>query len=75
MAIATTEQFWTRRLNGENPASPTNNNHNEAWSVSGSGSAEGHYWKITSSAYYSVTPSTSDMLVIFASGIDILPAI
>tara|TARA_R100001443_G_scaffold114843_1_gene131445 strand:+ start:5188 stop:6264 length:1077 start_codon:yes stop_codon:yes gene_type:complete len=67
MAIATTEQFWTSRINGENPLSPSNTNHNEAWSVSGSGSAEGHYWKITSSAYYSVTPSTSDDLTILVT--------
>ena len=67
MAIATTEQFWTSRINGENPTSPSNTNHNEAWTASGSGAAEGDYWKITSSAYYSVTPSSSDDLTILAT--------
>ena len=39
MAIATTVQFWTSRLNGDNPESPSDASTNEAWTKTGAGSA------------------------------------
>jgi len=66
MAIATTQQYWTSRNNGNDPTDPSGNN-NEAFVETGSGAADGDYWKITSSGYYSITPSTSDDLTILAT--------
>lgn len=67
MAIATTSQFWTTRLNGENPTSPSvaNTQNNEAFSITGSGaSASGEYWRVTD-ARYSITP-TEEEYTLFA---------
>jgi len=63
MSIATTNQFWTSRNHGDDPTA----SDGEVWSASGSGIADGAYWKITSSGYYSVAPSTSDDLTILAT--------
>jgi len=58
MAIATTEQFWNHRLNGEDPTSPTGDN-NTAFSATGSGASEvDKYWVVTD-ARYNVTPTTN----------------
>jgi len=57
MAIATTSQFWTSRLNGEDPTSPPGSNQT-AFSATGSGaSASGGDWVVTD-ARYSQTAST-----------------
>ena len=58
MAIATTSQFWTSRLNGDNPTSPTVPRNNTVFSATGSGaSASGGDWVVTD-ARYSQTAST-----------------
>jgi|TARA_R110000824_G_scaffold8365_9_gene37912 hypothetical protein len=63
MSIATTNQYWTSRLHGGDPTSPTGNN-NEAWTATGTGAAEGDYWKITTSGYYSLSPTTDDLTIL-----------
>lgn len=58
MAIATTSQFWTSRLNGDDPTSPTVTRNNTVFSATGSGaSASGGDWVVTD-ARYSQTAST-----------------
>ena len=57
MAIATTEQFWNHRLNGENPTSPTGENNN-AWTATGSGASEVDKFWVVSDARYNVSPTT-----------------
>lgn len=60
MAIATRTQFWTSRLNGEDPTNPTvaNSQNNEAWTATGSGaSASGGYWSVTDARYH-IVPTT-----------------
>ena len=53
MAIATTSQYWTSRVNGENPTSPASTSNNQAWSQDGSGgAADSDYWKVTASQYF-----------------------
>lgn len=62
MAIATTSQFWTTRLNGENPTSPSiaGEKNNLAFSVTGSGaSASGDDWQVTD-ARYNITPTSDE---------------
>ena len=57
MAVATKDQYWTSRINGEDPTSPDQVHHNEAWTQVGTGSAvDGDYWKVTASQFYTVTP-------------------
>ena len=63
MSIATSEQYWTSRLDGGDPESPSGSN-NEAWTVTGSGAADGDYWKVTTSGYYSLSPTTDDLTII-----------
>ena len=66
MAIATTSQFWTTRLNGENPTSPSiaGENNNQAFSVTGSGAtASGDYWQVTD-ARYNITPTENDLTLL-----------
>ena len=61
MAVATKGQFWTSRVNGEDPESPIQPHHNLEFDKTGTGGAiDGTYWKITGSQYYSVTPTTTD---------------
>ena len=57
MAIATTEQFWNHRLNGEDPTSPTGEN-NAAFSATGSGASEVDKFWVVTDARYNVTPTT-----------------
>lgn len=58
MAIATTDQFWNHRLNGDDPTAPTGDNNN-AWTATGSGASEvSKYWVVTD-ARYNVTPTTN----------------
>ena len=62
MSIATRTQYWTSRLNGENPTAPTvaNTQNNEAWAATGSGaSASGGYWSVTDARYH-IVPSTTN---------------
>ena len=64
MAIATTSQFWTSRLNGEDPASPAVARNNEVFSVTGSGaSASGGDWVVTD-ARYSLTPAVGSYTIL-----------
>ena len=63
MSIATSEQYWTSRLDGGAPESPSGSN-NEAWTGTGSGAADGDYWKVTTSGYYSLSPTTDDLTII-----------
>lgn len=60
MAVATTSQFWTSRMVGENPTSPTVTANNEVFTATGSGaSASSGYWAVTNAQYH-ITPTTSD---------------
>ena len=66
MAIATTSQFWTTRLNGENPTSPSiaGEQNNEAFAVTGSGAtASGDYWQVTD-ARYKISPTENDLTLL-----------
>ena len=64
MAIATTSQFWTSRLNGEDPASPAVTSNNEVFSVTGSGaSASGGDWVVTD-ARYSLSPAAGPYTIL-----------
>ena len=59
MAIATKTQYWTSRLNGTDPASPSGT-FNDAWTETGSGgSASGDYWIIDSNGSWSRVPSST----------------
>ena len=63
MAIATTSQFWTSRMIGENPTSPTITENNVVFSATGSGaSASSGYWAVTNAQYH-ITPTTSDYTI------------
>ena len=64
MAIATTEQFWNHRLNGEDPTSPSGDNNN-AFSATGSGASEVDKFWVVTDARYNVTPTT-DAYPLFA---------
>ena len=66
MSIATTTQFWTSRLNGEDPTSPSiaATTNNQAWGITGSGvAASGDYWQITN-ARYNITPTENDLTLL-----------
>ena len=58
MAIATTNQFWNHRLNGDDPTSPTGDNNN-AWTATGSGASEVDKWWVVTDARYNVTPTST----------------
>jgi hypothetical protein len=59
MAIAKTTQFWTSRLNGDDPTAPSVTRNNTAFTATGSGaSASGGDWVVTD-ARYAQTASTS----------------
>lgn len=61
MAVAKKSQFWTSRVNGEDPTSPEQLHHNIEYTRSGTGgAADGVYWKITGTEYYSLSPTTTD---------------
>ena len=69
MAIANKEQFWTSRMNGEDPTSLLQVHHNDDFSAvgTGSGSETDKYWKITAtsnSLHYRITPSTSEYSIV-----------
>jgi len=64
MSIATTEEYWNHRLNGENPTSPTGE-FNGAWTATGSGASEVNKWWVVTDARYNVTPTT-DAYTLFA---------
>jgi len=69
MAIATTTQFWTNRMTGENPTALVGDEQTQ-WgtAVSGSASAVNGNWVITSNTYYSLTPTTNayTMVAVFS---------
>ena len=60
MTVAKTTEYWTSRLNGDNPESPTDTDNNLAWTKTGSGSpaASGDAWRVLDNDYH-VTPTTS----------------
>jgi len=73
MAIATTSQFWTSRLNGEDPASPTVARNNTVFSAAGSGaSASGGDWVVTD-ARYSQTASTGGNTLLACISYTVVP--
>jgi hypothetical protein len=60
MAIATTTQFWTNRMTGENPTDLAGDGQtNWGTAVSGTASAVNNNWVITANTYYSLTPTTN----------------
>jgi hypothetical protein len=58
MAIATTNQFWNHRLNGDDPTFPTGDNNN-AWTATGSGASEVNKFWVVTDARYNVTPTST----------------
>tara|TARA_R110000744_G_scaffold33061_8_gene77064 strand:- start:134 stop:1219 length:1086 start_codon:yes stop_codon:yes gene_type:complete len=60
MAIATTVQFWTSRMNGANPESPADTSSNLVWIKTGAGSpaASGGAWRVSNNEY-KVIPTSS----------------
>jgi len=71
VAIATTNQYWTSRMNGGNPASLTEfGQDNESFTLTGTGSdgsAVGDSWQIASAGsgqLWSVTPTTNEYSII-----------
>ena len=73
MAIATTTQFWTSRLNGDDPTSPTVTRNNTVFSATGSGaSASGGDWVVTD-ARYSQTASTAGNTLLACLSYTVVP--
>tara|TARA_R100001510_G_scaffold3932_1_gene3128 strand:+ start:1977 stop:3080 length:1104 start_codon:yes stop_codon:yes gene_type:complete len=71
VAIATTNQYWTSRMNGGNPASLTDfGQDNESFTLTGTGSdgsAVGDSWQIAntgSGQLWSLTPTTNEYTMI-----------
>jgi len=63
MAVATKEQYWTSRVNGEDPSNPSQAHHNEAWTLSGAGGPNGSvggYWQVIGEGFASITPTTDE---------------
>ena len=61
MTVSKTTDFWTSRLDGNDPASPVGMN-NEQFTGS-AGAADGLNWKINNSTgygYYTITPTTTE---------------
>tara|TARA_R110000737_G_scaffold351651_1_gene394549 strand:+ start:1817 stop:2878 length:1062 start_codon:yes stop_codon:yes gene_type:complete len=60
MAVATTSQYWTSRMLGENPTSPTSTENNQVFSAVGSGASvtADDYWAVTDAQYH-ITPTTT----------------
>ena len=65
MTVSKTTDFWTSRLDGNDPASPIGMN-NEAWSIEAqgpAGAADGLNWRINGSnthGFWKVVPTTTD---------------
>ena len=72
MAIATTTQYWTSRMFGENPTSLTTGQDNESFSAVGTDGAAGNgSWTITGPAVsgsggqtLSITPTSNDYTIV-----------
>ena len=81
MAIATTNQYWTSRMNGGNPASLTDfGQDNESFTLTGTGSdgsAVGDSWQIASAGsgqLWHVTPTTDDYTIIACFKYSVAPS-
>jgi hypothetical protein len=81
VAIANTNQYWTSRMNGGNPASLTGyGQDNESFTLSGTGSdgsAVGESWQIASAGsgqVWAVTPSTDEYTIITCFKYTVAPA-
>tara|TARA_R100000458_G_scaffold2980_2_gene2435 strand:+ start:2453 stop:3532 length:1080 start_codon:yes stop_codon:yes gene_type:complete len=60
MAIASTTDFWTARMNGEDPTALVGNEQtNWTKSVTGTSSAVNGNWVISANEYYTQTPTTN----------------
>lgn len=72
MAIADKTQYWTSRLNGDNPESPTSDINNQVWTKSGTGGSAttDGYWTITSNQTFSITPTTNSYTIVAALYMD-----
>ena len=70
MAIATKTQYWTSRLNGDNPADPSVAAiaDNEAWtevgSAGGGSATTDDYWTITSNQEWKVVPTSNEYTIV-----------
>tara|TARA_R100000742_G_C4278500_1_gene101392 strand:+ start:2285 stop:3346 length:1062 start_codon:yes stop_codon:yes gene_type:complete len=63
MSVATSTQYWSSRLTGNDPTEPVGN-FNEAWTGS-AGSEVNDYWVIPASGgYYSITPTTTSYTIL-----------
>lgn len=81
VAIASTNQYWTSRMNGGDPSSLTDyGQDNESFTLSGTGSdgsAVGEAWQIASAGsgqVWSVTPSTDEYTIITCFKYSVAPA-
>ncbi len=81
VAIASTNQYWTSRMNGGDPSSLTGyGQDNESFTLSGTGSdgsAVGEAWQIASAGsgqVWSVTPSTDEYTIITCFKYSVAPA-
>lgn len=66
MTIANKSQFWTSRMNGEDPTALTQPHHNDDYSATGSGSASatGGYWEIDGHRHYTITPTSTEYSIV-----------
>lgn len=81
MAIATTTQYWTSRMNGGDPANLTEyGQDNESFTLTGTGSdgsVVGESWQIASAGsgqLYHVTPTTDEYTIISCLKYTVAPA-
>jgi hypothetical protein len=81
VAIANTNQYWTSRMNGGNPASLTDyGQDNESFTLTGTGSdgsAVGEAWQIASAGsgqLWHVTPTTNDYTLITCLKYSVAPS-
>ena len=65
MAIATTTDFWTARMNGEDPTALEGSEQtNWTKSVTGTSSAVNNNWVITANEYYTQTPTSNAYTIV-----------
>ena len=60
MAIATTTQYWSSRMNGTDPTALTGSFNADFTLTGNAGSASGDYWVIDNNGLYSIVPDASD---------------
>ena len=80
MAIATVNQYWTSRMNGEDPSALTQGQDNESFTLTGTGSDGAEVassWRISSvgsGQTWSITPTTNDYTMVTCFKYNTAPA-